>query len=130
MRVRLSAVVVRVHGHGGGRQATARVLAEMGTADPDLHGEFDRLTSQSSSVEPQRWLEFYPRAAALRREIRLRNLRRQYPQWIFTKHHTLGGSHYAYTEGQSDAQHERQFRPGAALCRLDISGAGTRRCAR
>ncbi len=50
----------------------------------------------------------------------------QYPQWIFTKHHTLGGSHYAYTEGQSDAQHERQFEPNAALCRLEIDGAGTR----
>ena len=52
----------------------------------------------------------------------MRNLRQQYPQWIFTKHHTLGGSHYAYTEGQSDAQHERQFNPGAALCRLDLEG--------
>ena len=106
--------------------AAAKALAELGAADPNLRGEFDRLVSQSSSAEPQGWLDLYLRAAALRRDVRLRDLRRQYPQWIFTKHHTLGGSHYAYTEGQSDAQHERQFDPGAALCRLDIDGAGTR----
>ena len=37
------------------------------------------------------------------------------PRIVFTKHYTLGGSHYAYTEGQSDAQAERHFVPGAAL---------------
>jgi hypothetical protein len=108
------------------RTGAAKALAELGTADPNLRGEFDRLASQSASVEPHRWLDLYLRAAVLRREIRLRNLRRQYPRWIFTKHHTLGGSHYAYTEGQSDAQHERQFDPDAALCRLDIDGTATR----
>jgi hypothetical protein len=108
------------------QQAAGKALAELGTADPNLQAEFDHLARQSLSVEPQRWLEFYLRVAQRRREIRLRTLCRQYPQWIFTKHHTLGGSHYAYTEGQSDAQHERQFEPGAALCRLEIDGTGTR----
>jgi hypothetical protein len=108
------------------QQAAGKALAELGTADPNLQAEFDHVARQSSSVEPQRWLEFYLRVAQRRREIRLRTLCRQYPQWIFTKHHTLGGSHYAYTEGQSDAQHERQFEPGAALCRLEIDGATTR----
>ncbi len=111
---------------GVAQQAAGRVLAELGTADPNLRAEFDRLARQASSVEAQRWLDFYLHAAQLRREIRLRTLGRQYPQWIFTKHHTLGGSHYAYTEGQSDAQHERQFEPGAALCRLEIDGAAAR----
>jgi hypothetical protein len=163
------------------QKAAAKVLAELGTADPNLHAEYDRLACQGAPVPAglagthdrqeqgqdalateergrdardtqgqdalategrgrdardtqgqdalatgQRWLDFYLRAAALRREIRLRELSRQYPQWIFTKHHTLGGSHYAYTEGLSDAQHERQFEPGAALCRLEIEGARTR----
>ncbi len=111
---------------GVAQQAAARALAELGAADPNLQAEFDRLARRSSSVEPQRWLDFYLRVAQSRREIRLRTLCRQYPQWIFTKHHTLGGSHYAYTEGQSDAQHERQFEPDAALCRLEIDGAATR----
>ena len=34
----------------------------------------------------------------------------------------MGGSHYAYTEGLSDAQRERHFKPGTALCILDMSG--------
>jgi hypothetical protein len=34
----------------------------------------------------------------------------------------MGGSHYAYTEGQSDAQAERHFTPGAALCLLEMNG--------
>jgi hypothetical protein len=108
------------------QQAAGAALAEIGTADPNLRAEFDRLARRSSSVEPHQWLDFYLRVAQVRREIRLRTLCRQYPQWIFTKHHTLGGSHYAYTEGQSDAQHERQFEPDAALCRLEFDGAGTR----
>jgi hypothetical protein len=108
------------------QQAAGKALAELGTTDPNLQAEFDHLARQSLSVEPQRWLEFYLRVAQRRREIRLRTLREKYPRWIFTKHHTLGGSHYAYTEGQSDAQHERQFEPGAALGRLEIDGATTR----
>ena len=53
-----------------------------------------------------------------RRQTRLQTLVATAPQMIFTKHYNLGGSHYAYTEGQSDAQSERHFHPGSALCRL------------
>lgn len=110
------------------QDATRKALVELGTAAGDLRIEFDRLASQLEPVESRRWLELYLCAGQARREVRLRSLRQQYPQWIFTKHHTLGGSHYAYTEGQSDAQDERQFNPGAALCRLDLEGnqAGVR----
>ncbi|MCX8038899.1 MAG: hypothetical protein N3D11_18005, partial [Candidatus Sumerlaeia bacterium] len=41
------------------------------------------------------------------------------PPFVFVKHAVMGGSHYAYTEGQSDAQHERHFEPGSALCLFD-----------
>ena len=104
------------------QDATEKALDEVGAAGQELRTEFDRLVGQSQPVEPQRWLELYVLAGEARREVRLRNLLRQYPQWIFTKHYTLGGSHYAYTEGQSDAQDERHFSPGAALCRLDLEG--------
>ncbi len=102
------------------QQATKKALAELGTAGQDLQVTFQRLTDHPQSVESQRWLELYLRAGEARRETRLERLRHQYPQWIFTKHYTMGGSHYAYTEGQSDAQHERNFSPGAALCRLNL----------
>jgi hypothetical protein len=52
-------------------------------------------------------------------------LLRKSPRIVFTKHYTLGGSHYAYTEGQSDAQAERTFRPGSALCLLRYDGSRT-----
>ena len=107
---------------GVAQKATANVLAALGTTGRDLQGEFDRLVSQTAPVEPRQWLQLYCRAAEQRRDIRLKSLRQQYPQWVFTKHCILGGSHYAYTEGQSDAQHERQFEPGAALCRLELDG--------
>ncbi len=61
----------------------------------------------------------YLRACAERRVKRLTAVPRQV---VFVKHYNLTGSHYAYTEGQSDAQHERTFKPGAALCRLDLDG--------
>lgn len=110
------------------RNATANALAPLGAAGGQLQSEYDRLVSQSSPVEAKQWLGLYVRVAEVRRDKRLQSLRRKYPQWIFTKHCILGGSHYAYTEGQSDAQHERQWEPGAALCRLELEGTqvGTR----
>lgn len=55
-----------------------------------------------------------------RRDSRLKTLKETYPKIVFTKHYNLGGSHYAYTEGQSDAQQERSFHPGSALCLLEL----------
>jgi len=50
------------------------------------------------------------------------NLQEKAPKIVFTKHYNFGGSHYAYTEGLSDAQHERHFKPGSALCLLEFDG--------
>ncbi len=58
------------------------------------------------------------------RDVRLKNLRETFPKIVFTKHADLGGSHYAYTEAQSDAQAERHFLPGSALCLLEPDDDG------
>jgi hypothetical protein len=71
-----------------------------------------------------RWKELYEAACRSRRELRLRRLVERYPRIVFTRHYNLGGSHYAYTEGQSDAQNERHFVPGSALCLLELDAAG------
>jgi len=97
---------------------TPMLRSRAGTHDLREQGQDGLATGQ--------WLDLYLRAAEMRRDVRLRGLRQQYPRWIFTKHCILGGSHYAYTEGQSDAQNERQFEPGAALCRLELDGAECR----
>ena len=66
--------------------------------------------------------EEYIGACERRREARLGMPREVLRRVVFTKHYDLGGSHYAYTEGQSDAQNERHFVPGAALCLLEVDG--------
>lgn len=62
----------------------------------------------------------YLKACKERRDARLKTLKETFPKIVFTKHFDLGGSHYAYTEAQSDAQAERNFVPGSALCLLEL----------
>ncbi len=65
----------------------------------------------------------YGTACQARRAARLRPLLARYRTLVFAMHGPLGGSHYAYTEAQTDAQAERNFVPGARLCRLDLGAA-------
>ena len=65
-------------------------------------------------------LAAYAAACEQRRCRRLEPLLSKWRTIVFTKHYDLGGSHYAYTEGQSDAQRERTFVPGASLCVLRL----------
>ena len=57
----------------------------------------------------------YIKASQERRNERLKTLKKTFPNIVFTKHFDLGGSHYAYSEAQSDAQNERNFVAGTAL---------------
>ena len=57
-------------------------------------------------------------------EYRLNDLTEKFPKIVFARHFDIGGSHYAYTEAQSDAQHERNFKPGSALCLLELGEDG------
>ncbi len=95
---------------------------ELGEAVAPWLAKAAELTSRLPKARPVEWVDLYLELAESRRQSRLTSLRRQHPEWVFMKHHVLGGSHYAYTEGLSDAQSERQFEPGAALCLLDLRG--------
>ena len=101
-------------------QMIGRVLGEIGAGGKGLEGELDRLKRAKVSGKDKRWLELYVKACELRREIRLAGLIAKRQKIVFTKHYILGGSHYAYTEGQSDAQRERHFSPGTSLCILEM----------
>ena len=92
------------------------MLDELGEAGRALAARLEALIQAAASPDDPAWLNLYAEACRLRRAERLRPLSSRVPQFVFTKHYTLGGSHYAYTEGQSDAQAERHFVPGAALC--------------
>jgi len=98
------------------QQLIRRVLDDLGDAGQTLAPRLETLIQAATSPDDPAWLNLYVDACRLRRAVRLRSLSGQVPQFVFTKHYTLGGSHYAYTEGQSDAQAERHFVPGSALC--------------
>jgi len=76
----------------------------------------------SDSPESTERLVQYIELCRMRRQFRLKNLPEKAPKVVFTKHYNLGGSHYAYTEGLSDAQNEKHFQPGSALCLLEFNG--------
>ncbi len=98
------------------QQMIRRVLDELGESGRASVARLEALLQAATSPDDPAWLNLYADACRLRRAERLRPLSSRVPQFVFTKHYTLGGSHYAYTEGQSDAQAERHFVPGAALC--------------
>ena len=98
----------------------AAVLAE--TPDPVLQGQLQKLTADKVAGNDPRWRALYISACEGRRAARLASLLKVTKRIVFTKHYNMGGSHYAYTEGQSDAQAERHFKPGTALCILDMDG--------
>lgn len=104
------------------QQMIHRVLAEVPEGSSELEDRLTALAQMNASPADPRWLELYVDACQLRRLARLEPLSRLSPRFIFTRHYTLGGSHYAYTEGQSDAQAERHFVPGAALCLAEWDG--------
>jgi hypothetical protein len=99
-----------------------RVIDDLGSAAGKLREEFAALRAASVPGGDPRWAELYLAACEARRAARLRPHREQLKQIVFTKHYDLGGSHYAYTEGQSDAQAERHFLPGSSLCVLEMDG--------
>jgi hypothetical protein len=103
------------------REMAGRAIEEAGEAAGGLRADLDAVSREGSGEIPA-VLALYARACELRRERRLTAILRQAPRIVFAKHRNLGGSHYAYTEGLSDAQGERHFRPGASLCVLEMRG--------
>lgn len=101
--------------------ALERVFAELGAAGASLRAERDAW-QPLPPADDSRWLTLYQRACEARRALRLRGLAQTAPRVVFTKHRTIRPSFFAYTEGQSDAQNERHFLPGAELCLWEMAG--------
>jgi hypothetical protein len=100
-----------------------KVLEELGADAGDLQNQFDGLARSEVRPDSRDWLDLYVSACERRRVTRLKPLLARFPRIVFTKHHNIGGTHYAYTEAQSDAQRERCFNPGAGLHILEMNGA-------
>jgi len=109
-------------GPKGYPKAIAGVLGELGDTEAVLRREFDRLRRGKVSAGDARWPALYVKACERRRAARLGPYLEQIRRVAFTRHHDLGGSHYAYTEALSDGQGECHWLPGAALCVLKMDG--------
>jgi hypothetical protein len=108
-------------GTGWERVIIARALEDVPNASPELR-EFQALCAAAPGPEDSRWLDLYVAVCRQRRAARLETVRAKAPRIVFTKRRTIRPSFFAYTEGQSDAQNERHFLPGAELCLLELDG--------
>lgn len=93
-----------------------RVLDEVGPSGRRLAEQLEQLARAGVGPADARWLALYVESCQLRRRMRLAAFEGQAARFVFARHAVMGGSHYAYTEGQSDAQAERHFTPGSELC--------------
>ena len=104
------------------RQIIAAALAGLAQDAHRLSQAFAELSVAAPGREDPRWLELYEAIGVQRRAERLESVRARAPRIVFTKRRTVRPSFFAYTEGQSDAQNERHFLPGAELCLLEFDG--------
>jgi len=102
-------------------EAIGRVVESLGSADGKLVSQRDALIKSKTPGTDARWAELYLAACETRRAARFAPHREKMKRIVFAKHYDMGGSHYAYTEGQSDAQRERHFQAGTALCVLEMN---------
>ena len=109
-------------GDGWPEKLIRRVLDESGPAAEELCRQFDELAKAGAPPGDPRWTTLYFAACERRRAARLAPHADLLRRIVFTKHYDLGGSHYAYTEGQSDAQRERHFEPGSSLALFEMDG--------
>lgn len=108
------------------RRMIERVLGEAGAVEPVLRRKFETLCAAAVPEVSSEWLALYFESAAKRRVGRLETVAKRAPRVVFTKRRTIRPSFFAYTEGQSDAQNERHFLPGAELCLLELHRAGAK----
>ncbi len=91
-------------------------------ASEGLSQRLEALMESSVSADEPAWLELYTDAREQHRSELLEPLLEVTNEIVFAKHYNLGGSHYAYTEGLSNAQGERHFEPGTELSVFKFDG--------
>ena len=106
------------------RQAIAKAAAEIGRSAEAVNAA-ELLAAAGKDGTDHAWLTLYCDYARERRRQRLAVLGDHAPLFAYIKRAPVTPSFFAYTEGQSDAQHERFFRPGSELCLLTITRDGS-----
>jgi hypothetical protein len=111
-----------VHGAKVGPEVLRRVIDELAGSDQGLNAGLEMMLQQNTPSDDAGWLRLYAHACEARRAKRLAPLIATSPRIVFIKRRTVRPSFFAYTEGQSDAQAERHFLPGSALCLMTLDG--------
>ncbi len=106
------------------KNMVSKVLRER--PDPKIQEALERLVAEKVPGNDPRWRKLYILACEQRRATRLGGLLKKTDRIVFTKHFNMGGSHYAYTEAVSDGVAERHFKPGSALCMMNVSKGDAR----
>ncbi|MCX6997221.1 MAG: hypothetical protein NTV49_09065 [Kiritimatiellaeota bacterium] len=105
-----------------GREVVRRVLDELPDTAKELKSAYERMLQQNLPASDTRWLLLYAHACEARRAKRLAGVAGKTACIAFVKRQHFRLSFFGYTEGQSDAQNERYFLPGSALCLLTFEG--------
>jgi hypothetical protein len=84
----------------------------------------DELTGAHVSPTDPRWMDLYLDACHHRRGLRMGPHVDRLRRIVFTKHHDIGGQHYAYTEDISDSPYKdnNPFPNTGQLCLLEMEG--------
>ena len=101
-----------------------KVLTSMGIKGRAFRKELGSLTRSKAPGNDPKWKALYVSVCQARRLLRLAPLLKQWKKIAYAEHYVMGGSHYAYTEGQSDAQRERHFQPYTELVVLELDAKG------
>ncbi len=106
------------------RQRVENVLEDLAEIEVDvslLNGRLNAIVFGEEQNESD-LLNLYLEACELRREARLATFLALNSPVVFAQHHNFMMSFIGYTEGLSDARHERFFKPGSRLVQLDFHG--------
>ena len=102
----------------------SEVIGQLGPAGGAIAARRERMLESSVSPADPQWMELYLAACGERRGLRMGPHLDKFPKIVFTKHHDIGGQHYAYTEDVSDSPYNdnNPFPPGGKLCLLEMDG--------
>jgi len=101
------------------QQLIETVLGQLPASDErPFRRTLTSLLSARAPVQDARWLTLYSQACQKRRQRDLTPVVAACSRILFVKRQPVRPSFFGYTEGQSDAQHESHFVPGASLCLL------------
>jgi len=80
--------------------------------------------SNNGSSTDSCWMDLYLDACHKRRALRMGPHVDKFPKIVFTKHHDIGGQHYAYTEDVSDSPYRdnNPFPNTGKLCLFEMDG--------